>query len=59
LFVADEVQTGLGRTGHMWAVEHWGAEPDMILMAKALSAASSRSARSACAMKSSTSCSAR
>jgi ornithine--oxo-acid transaminase len=37
LFIADEVQTGLGRTGRMWAVEHWGAEPDMILMAKALS----------------------
>jgi ornithine--oxo-acid transaminase len=37
LFVADEVQTGLGRTGRMWAVEHWGAEPDLILMAKALS----------------------
>jgi ornithine--oxo-acid transaminase len=37
LFVADEVQTGLGRTGRMWAVEHWNAEPDMILMAKALS----------------------
>jgi ornithine--oxo-acid transaminase len=37
LFVADEVQTGLGRTGRMWAVEHWNAEPDLILMAKALS----------------------
>jgi ornithine--oxo-acid transaminase len=37
LFIADEVQTGLGRTGRMWAVEHWGVEPDMILMAKALS----------------------
>jgi ornithine--oxo-acid transaminase len=37
LFVADEVQTGLGRTGKMWAVEHWGVEPDMLLMAKALS----------------------
>lgn len=37
LFVADEVQTGLGRTGRMWAVEHWGVEPDMILTAKALS----------------------
>lgn len=37
LFVADEVQTGLGRTGKMWAVEHWGVKPDMILMAKALS----------------------
>ena len=37
LFVADEVQTGLGRTGRMWAVEHWGVEPDMLLAAKALS----------------------
>ncbi len=37
LFVADEIQTGLGRTGRLWAVEHWNAEPDMILMAKALS----------------------
>ncbi|MEM0908459.1 MAG: aspartate aminotransferase family protein [Pseudomonadota bacterium] len=37
LFVADEVQTGLGRTGKMWAVEHYGAEPDMVLSAKALS----------------------
>ena len=37
LFVADEVQTGLGRTGKMWAVEHYGAEPDMVLCAKALS----------------------
>ena len=37
LFVADEIQTGLGRTGKMWAVEHWGLEPDMILSAKALS----------------------
>lgn len=37
LFVADEVQTGLGRTGRFWAIEHWGVEPDMILMAKALS----------------------
>jgi ornithine--oxo-acid transaminase len=37
LLVADEVQTGLGRTGKFWAVDHWGVEPDMILMAKALS----------------------
>jgi len=37
LFVADEVQTGLGRTGKFWAVEHWGVKPDMICMAKALS----------------------
>ena len=37
LFVADEVQTGLGRTGRFLAVEHWGVEPDMVLLAKALS----------------------
>ncbi|GAB5469416.1 MAG: aminobacteriohopanetriol synthase HpnO [Rhodospirillales bacterium] len=37
IFIADEIQTGLGRTGAMWAVEHWGVEPDMILAAKALS----------------------
>jgi len=37
LLVADEVQTGLGRTGRMWCVEHWGVEPDMLLSAKALS----------------------
>ncbi|MCH9698849.1 MAG: aspartate aminotransferase family protein [Gammaproteobacteria bacterium] len=37
LFVADEVQTGLGRTGELWAVNHWQVEPDMLLMAKALS----------------------
>lgn len=37
LFVADEVQTGLGRTGRMWAVEHFGVEPDLLLTAKALS----------------------
>ncbi len=37
LFVADEVQTGLGRTGRWFAVEHWGVEPDMLLTAKALS----------------------
>jgi ornithine--oxo-acid transaminase len=37
LFVVDEIQTGLGRTGRMWACEHWSAEPDMLLTAKALS----------------------
>jgi ornithine--oxo-acid transaminase len=37
LFVVDEIQTGLGRTGAMWAVEHWGAEPDILCCAKTLS----------------------
>lgn len=37
LFVADEIQTGLGRTGKFLAVEHWGVEPDMVLIAKTLS----------------------
>jgi ornithine--oxo-acid transaminase len=37
LFVADEIQTGMGRTGKFWAIEHWEVQPDMILMAKALS----------------------
>jgi ornithine--oxo-acid transaminase len=37
LFVADEIQTGLGRTGRFLAVEHWDVEPDMVLLAKALS----------------------
>ena len=37
LFVADEVQTGIGRTGKFWAIDHWNVKPDMICMAKALS----------------------
>ena len=37
LFVADEIQTGLGRTGRFLAIEHWGIEPDMVLLSKALS----------------------
>jgi ornithine--oxo-acid transaminase len=37
LFCVDEVQTGLGRTGRFLALEHWGLEPDLILVSKALS----------------------
>jgi ornithine--oxo-acid transaminase len=37
LFGVDEVQTGLGRTGRMFACEHWGLQPDLITVAKALS----------------------
>jgi 4-aminobutyrate aminotransferase len=36
LLVADEVQSGMGRTGKMWAVEHWGVEPDIICSAKGI-----------------------
>jgi ornithine--oxo-acid transaminase len=37
LFVADEIQTGLGRTGRFLAIDHWGVEPDIILVSKTLS----------------------
>ena len=37
LFVADEVQTGIGRTGKMFACDHEGVRPDMITIGKALS----------------------
>jgi acetylornithine/succinyldiaminopimelate/putrescine aminotransferase len=37
LLIVDEVQTGLGRTGTMWAYEHWSLEPDMLITGKGLS----------------------
>ena len=37
LLIADEIQTGLGRTGRFLAIEHWGIEPDMVLLSKTLS----------------------
>lgn len=38
VFIADEVQTGMGRTGKMFAMEHWGVEPDLVTTAKSLAA---------------------
>src|SRR5690242_8784110 len=39
LFCADEVMTGFGRTGRMFAFQHWGLEPDLVTVAKTLSGA--------------------
>jgi 4-aminobutyrate aminotransferase len=36
LLIADEVQSGMGRTGKWWAIEHLGAEPDIITSAKGI-----------------------
>ncbi len=36
LLIADEVQSGAGRSGKMWAIEHFGVEPDMVLTAKGI-----------------------
>ena len=36
LLVADEIQSGMGRTGRMWAIEHFGIEPDIVLAGKGI-----------------------
>jgi len=38
VFIADEIQSGFGRTGRMFALEHFGAEPDLVTVAKSLAA---------------------
>jgi 4-aminobutyrate aminotransferase/(S)-3-amino-2-methylpropionate transaminase len=38
VFVADEIQSGMGRTGTMFAIEHWEVEPDLVTLAKSLGA---------------------
>ena len=36
LLIVDEVQSGMGRTGKWWAIEHFGVEPDIITSAKGI-----------------------
>jgi len=36
LLIADEVQSGAGRTGKMWAIEHWDVQPDILCLAKGI-----------------------
>jgi 4-aminobutyrate aminotransferase len=36
LLIVDEVQSGMGRTGRWWAIEHWGVEPDIVCAAKGI-----------------------
>src|SRR4029077_8317430 len=36
LMVADEVQSGMGRTGRLLSIEHWGVEPDIVCLAKGI-----------------------
>ena len=49
VLIADEIQSGAGRTGRMWAVDHWGVKPDILLTAKGIASGMPLGAMVACA----------